>query len=159
MDPADPSGSCADYAAAWGAMTAAERECHTATVCCAASNGTDTEMCATKDGCMGSNPAPTPAPAPELPDYQCTGSCHIHSECESHGDHDHVHYHHHDCVMDPADPSGSCADYAAAWGAMTAAERECHTATLCCAASNGTDTAMCETKDGSGCTGSSVEMV
>merc|ERR1719336_1150226 len=45
-------------------MTEAEQECHTATLCCAASNGTDTALCDVKDGsgCTGSNPAPTPAP-------------------------------------------------------------------------------------------------
>jgi len=69
MLPEDPDGSCADYAAAWEAMTEAEQDCHTATLCCAASNGTDSVMCDMKDGpgCTGSNPAPTPAPPVPTP--------------------------------------------------------------------------------------------
>merc|ERR1719356_680216 len=107
-------------------------------------------------GCGGGM---TPTPGPVLPEYQCTGECHIHTECESHGDHDHVHYDQHDCVMEPAEPDGSCAAYAAAWEAMTSEEQNCHTASVCCSASNETDTTMCATKDSGGCTGNAVEMV
>merc|ERR1719330_777199 len=146
MSPTAPSGSCAAYAEAWGAMTAEEKQCHTATLCCAASDGNDTASCATKDSseCTPETPAPSPAPSPELPEYECAGGCHIHTECEPYGDHDHVHYEQHGCAMSPTAPSGSCAAYSTAWGAMTAEEKQCHTATLCCAASDGNDTASCE---------------
>merc|ERR1712014_376863 len=74
-------------------------------------------------GCGGGGE--TPAPGPMYPEYTCTSPCVIVSECESHGDHDHVHYSQTDCVMEPADPSGSCADFAAAWAAMDANQRMC----------------------------------
>merc|ERR1712039_865297 len=99
--PEDPAGSCAEVADGWEAMTDAEKECQTATLCCEATNGADTANCAIKDGsgCMV---------APVLPEYECAGSCHIHSECHDHGDHDHVHYDQHDCAVLPEDPAGSC---------------------------------------------------
>merc|ERR1711920_373108 len=152
MGPTDPEGSCAAYADAYAAMTDEEKACKQAMVCCEATNGTDTAMCTMKDsaGC---------APAPELPDYQCADNCHIHSECEAHDDHDHVHYHGHDCTQEPADPSGSCAEYADAYAAMTDEEKACKQAMVCCEATNGTDTAACTLKDGDGCSGSAVKMV
>merc|ERR1711920_777774 len=100
----------------------------------------------------------TPSPA-VYPDYECAASCHIHAECEAHDDHDHVHYHGHDCAQEPADPDGSCAEYADAYAAMTDEEKACKQAMVCCEATNGTDTAACTLKDGDGCSGSAVKMV
>jgi len=101
----------------------------------------------TLQGCGGggeeTTTAPTPAPTPKLPDYQCTGACHIHTECELHDGHDHVHYHQHDCKMEPPSPEGSCADYSAQWESKTEAEKKCHQSLVCCRASNRTDTVMC----------------
>merc|ERR1712129_629568 len=56
-----------------------------------------------------------------LPEYMCEGDCHVEYEC--HGNH--IHAHTHGCAKVPADPAGTCIDYAAQWEGMAAMEKEC----------------------------------
>lgn len=117
--PVAPSGDCAAFQVVWDGMTAEEKQCYEADVCCSSSSSAP-QACATDQSFACSDLS--------LPDHECVGGCHLHYEC--HGDH--LHIHSHDCDTTPSDPPGTCTAFAQAWASKTDSEKECERAEVCC---------------------------